>query len=213
MTGSRVRPERNETTLYLLRHGESTANVGDVFAAQRLDADLAESGVRQASAWAERLKDFPISVVYASSLRRARRTAEIVCRSLGVEPIFTSALMEVDVGDLEGKSYTDPPNRREYEGVLSLWEQGDHQESFRGGEALCDAEARLRGLLAEIERHGSGHILLAGHCLLFMAFIWLFCGNHGPTLESGHMGRGHLSILRGRGERFHIEEFSVAPPA
>lgn len=203
----------SDLTLYLLRHGESTANVDNVFASHRIDAPLSPDGIRQAQNLAGWLRRFPISAVYASSLLRARQTAEIVCEPLNLEPVLTDALAEIDVGDLEGKSQDDPEYRLAFDSVLNLWERGFAQDGFSGGETLADAENRLRKFLHRLASGNSNHILIVGHCLLFMALIWIFCENHGPTLESGHMGRGRLSILRSAKEKFRLEEFDLSLPA
>ncbi|UCD56106.1 MAG: histidine phosphatase family protein [Candidatus Hydrogenedentota bacterium] len=201
-----------DITLYLLRHGESTANVDNVFASHRIDAPLSLDGIRQAQELAKWLTDFPIAGIYASPLLRARQTGEIVSEPLNLEPVITDSLVEIDVGDLEGKAQDHPEHRAAFNRVLSLWENGCYREGFVGGETLLDAEKRLRKLLDKIANDGPNHVLLVGHCLLFMALIWLFCENHGPTVESGHMRRGHVSILYKAGERFRLEKFDIAPP-
>ena len=135
-----------DITLYLLRHGESTANLNDIFASHRVDAALAESGIRQARRWAGELKRFPISGIYSSPLLRAKQTAEIACQPLNVEPVFTDALAEIDVGDLEGQPHTDPRNMAAFRRVLSLWANGSYGEGFSGGETFLDVEKRLQDL-------------------------------------------------------------------
>jgi broad specificity phosphatase PhoE len=157
------------------------------------------------------LKSFPISIVYASPLLRARRTAEIVCAELGLTPIYTNLLVEVDVGELEGKSEADPKSKAAFGHVEKLWEEGSQHKGFPGGETLLDTEDRIRKLLSKVDNSDSTHILLVGHCLLFMALIWLFCENHGPALESGHMGRARLSILRKMSDKLRLEKFDLTP--
>ena len=200
-----------DLTLFLARHGESMANAEGIFASHRIDAPLSPNGMRQAQDLARWLKGTRISAVYASPLVRARQTAEIACAQFDIEPVFTDLLREIDVGDLEGTPEDDPEYRGAFDHVLNLWERGFHSEGFSGGETLLDAGKRLDKLLDRIEREGSDHVLLVGHCLLFMAFIWLHCENHGPTLESGHMGRGHLTILSKTRNGFRLENFDLAP--
>ena len=184
----------------------------NVYASIRIDAPLSLEGIRQAREVAKWLKRFPISAIYSSPLNRARQTAEIVCAELNLTPVFTDLLVEVDVGELEGKSQTDPKMTAAFEHVMKLWEDGFQQEGFEGGETLLGVKNRLGKLLDRVDNGDSGHVLLVGHCLLYMAFIWLFCENHGPTLESGHMGRARLSILRKTSENFRLEKFDLAPP-
>jgi broad specificity phosphatase PhoE len=205
--------QMTDLTLYLLRHGESVANVGRVFAARKVDPPLSDVGVRQAKMQAESLKAFEFSAMYASTLLRARQTAEIVSKCCGLKPIFSSALQEVDVGILDGEDQNDPHNWSAYEGVVKKWERGLTHVGFPGGESLNDVGDRFRSFLNGLESEQQKPILIVGHCLLFMAVIWLFCENHGSMFEDGHMGRGHLSVISGSGDRFSILKFNIPPDA
>ena len=62
-------------TIWLLRHGQTTANAQHVIQGPRIDAPLSDLGVRQAASLGEALADRPIEAVYSSPLVRARSTA------------------------------------------------------------------------------------------------------------------------------------------
>ena len=200
-----------DTTLYLLRHGESLANVDRIFASRGVNPPLSDAGIQQAEMQARSLKSVEFSSMYASPLVRARQTAEIVAQQCKLEPILSAALYEVDVGILEGRSQNDSQNIESYEGVVKNWEQGLADTGFQGGETLDDIEARFREFLVGLDSRAQGPVLVVGHCLLFMAAIWLFCGNHGPRFEDGHMGRAHLSVISGNGDSFRVLKFDVPP--
>ena len=70
--------------LYLIRHGEAYSNVENVIGGMNGDLGLTERGFRQAQALAERLRGGEIKpdVLYASTLPRARQTAEYVAEAL-----------------------------------------------------------------------------------------------------------------------------------
>ena len=73
------------TTLLIARHGETEWNREERYQGHA-DPPLNETGRAQAEQLAERLAGEPIDAVYASNLRRASETAEIVehasaCRS------------------------------------------------------------------------------------------------------------------------------------
>ena len=87
---------------YYVRHGETEANVRRVVCGS-LDVDLTPSGVTQAHAAARALAGEPITRVYSSPLRRARRTAEAIACVLGVEISIVPELAERSRGTLEGK--------------------------------------------------------------------------------------------------------------
>jgi len=201
----------NPLTLYLLRHGESTANVGQVFAARKIDPPLSGMGVEQISRQADSLKRVRFDAVYTSPLLRARQSVEIIARELGLEFEETSHLLEVDVGMLDGQSETDPHNWAIYEKTIKTWEMGLDENGFPGGESLINIRDRFVELMSEIEQRRIERVLLVGHCLLYMAVIWLFCENRGTTLEDGHMGRGHLSIVTRRDEKYRLHRFNLPP--
>jgi len=211
-------------TLYLLRHGESVANVERVFAAKKIDPPLSDTGIQQITMQAKSLKNlslnshFEFSALYASPLLRARHTANIVGQCCGLEPIFSDDLMEINVGILDGEDQEDAVKWAMYEGVIEKWNQGLYNVSFQAGESLNDVGTRFSRFLQELEDkqsessgEGNENILVVGHCLLFMAVIWLFCENHGHTLEDGHMGRGHLSIISKSNDRFRLLKFNISP--
>ena len=198
-------------TLYLLRHGESMANVGRVFAAKKIDPPLSDIGIQQATMQAETLKVIEFEAIYSSTLLRARQTAEIVSQRCRLEPIFSDALQEVDVGILDGESQEDPIKWAAYEGVIKKWEKGFASVGFPGGETLNDIGNRFRGFLDGLESKGQNRILVVGHCLLFTAVIWLFCESHGPRFEDDYMGRGHLSIISRTDDKFRLLKFNISP--
>ena len=93
------------TDLYLVRHGETDWN-----RARRIqgltDIPLNDTGREQARLTGTLLTRRPITRVVASPLSRARETAEIIARELGLpEPELRDALVERNYGDAEGLSF------------------------------------------------------------------------------------------------------------
>src|SRR5713101_1269380 len=88
------------TQLILIRHGTTEANVRVPYILQgnRSDLSLNDNGRRQAEQVAAFLASFPVQRVYASPLKRACETAELIAErhSLAVQPI--AELSECDVG-------------------------------------------------------------------------------------------------------------------
>ena len=200
-----------DLTLYLLRHGESAANVKRVFASLRIDPPLSDGGIQQAIMQAESLKNIQFSALYSSHLLRARQTAEIVGQRCGLEPMISEALHEVDVGVLDGEDQEDARNWQDFMDVVEKWNHGSPDAGFPGGETLEDVEARLRAFLDGLEHENEKPILVVGHCLLFMAVFWLFCEERRLKFHDGYMGRGHLSVISGNDDNFRILQFNVPP--
>lgn len=88
--------------LFMIRHGESQANVERVYAGH-VDTPLTERGVEQACAIRSILERIPFDRVYSSDLQRALDTQKnglphAVCET-------TPLLREFDVGSLSGQSF------------------------------------------------------------------------------------------------------------
>jgi uncharacterized phosphatase len=93
------------TDLYLVRHGETDWNRQRRIQG-RTDIPLNDTGREQARLTGMLLTRRPIDRVVASPLGRARETAEIIARELGLgEPALRDALVERDYGAAEGLSY------------------------------------------------------------------------------------------------------------
>ncbi|KAJ0097342.1 hypothetical protein Patl1_28751 [Pistacia atlantica] len=92
--------------IIVVRHGETAWNV-DGRIQGHLDVLLNEVGREQAVAVADRLaKEFKISVVYSSDLKRALETAQTIAKACGgLEVIEDQDLRERHLGDLQGLVY------------------------------------------------------------------------------------------------------------
>ncbi|MCK5627984.1 histidine phosphatase family protein [Candidatus Bathyarchaeota archaeon] len=90
--------------LYVFRHAETTDNARGIFSGWR-DPKLTEKGLGQAKQIALQLKNAEINYAFTSSLRRAKRTLEIVLQDHPDVPVFVDdRLIERCYGLLQGKS-------------------------------------------------------------------------------------------------------------
>ena len=88
--------------LLVIRHGESEADLLDVHEG-RADFALTERGHRQAEAMANYVaNNYNISKIYASTLTRAKQTAQHLSDKAGIPIIFDENLMEFNNGLLAG---------------------------------------------------------------------------------------------------------------
>lgn len=197
-------------TLYLLRHGESVANVTHTFASRKLDLPLTEFGFEQVKQIASPMKALGFSKIYTSPLIRAQQTAEIVGNTCGLKPIVLEALCEIDVGILDGKCIEEQNRQMIYDDVISKWDKRQNQAGFQDGESLSDVKKRIDNFLSNIDNTDT-KVLVVGHGLFFMAFIWLFCENHGLSYNKGRINRCHYSIIQNNNGRFHVLEHDIAP--
>ncbi|MHB1262170.1 MAG: histidine phosphatase family protein [Thermoplasmatota archaeon] len=160
--------------IYLVRHGQTTANAAQVIQGPRIDAELSELGLRQASSLGDALAKAPLQAVYTSPLTRARQTAEAVVRrhshaaprdasgSLAVQVV--PELYEMDYGRFIGQGYDDI--REEMDQVLDAWRMGFVDQAFPGGESALLAQHRIRPFasrLAEQATAGAGDVAVVAH--------------------------------------------------
>ena len=123
--------------LFLIRHGQTAANLGKYYAGQS-DIPLTEQGCREAEGIRPILEKISFDRVYSSDLSRAVRTQELALP--GVKAEQTPLLREYDVGSLLGKPF----------GSVAAIE-GARDYAAYGGESaqmVCD---RIRKFLGELE--------------------------------------------------------------
>ena len=81
--------------IYVIRHGQTELNSRGVLQG-RSDRPLNETGIAQARAAAERLRDIRFDRVYTSPLVRAVQTAQILAPD--ITPVIDARLIEMDYG-------------------------------------------------------------------------------------------------------------------
>lgn len=139
--------------IYLIRHGQTDQNVAWRIQGQR-DFPLNETGIRQAEAARDALKELGISFdrVYSSPLSRAVRTAEIVTGADGDEAseapeiILDDRLKEMDYGPYEGADLKNLP-----EALKEFFSDFNRNPAPEGVEQLPDLVKRLGGFLEAIK--------------------------------------------------------------
>jgi broad specificity phosphatase PhoE len=146
-------------SLWLARHGETAENAEGRILGRRAPP-LSPAGVAQAERLAGRLRDVGIVAVWTSPLRRARQTAEVVARVLGVEPVVVGELVESDRGDWEGRRVAELAD--ESPDLHAAFIAGEPSFRFPGGESLAEQRARTRSALAAV-RAGPLPALVVAH--------------------------------------------------
>lgn len=150
------------TTLLVIRHGQSVANLEDKFAGFS-DFDLTDLGRKQAEFVASYIKErYKVDAVYASDLLRAYNTALPTARAFGLEINARKALREIYAGRWEAMTYSDI-NKTERDS-FSLW-SNDYLNAFcPEGESVKDVCVRVweetKKIVAE---HEGETIVIASH--------------------------------------------------
>jgi broad specificity phosphatase PhoE len=161
--------------LYLVRHGENVANLTKEFSYRQVDYSLTAKGVLQAQQTAAYFTDKNIHEIYASPLKRAVETADILARVLHVPVVMLEHFREVNVGTLEGQ-----PVKAEhwdlYHRIFADWFAGKGATTFPGGESYDMLWARMRAGLQRVLAYKAGHnMIIVGHGGLFTATLQDMC--------------------------------------
>ena len=169
-------------TIYLVRHGENPANLTNEFSHKLVDYSLTAKGIKQAQLTAAYFKDKHIHEVYASPLKRAKETAEIIAKKFGLPVGVQEQFREVNVGDLERL----PPSKENWgwhDRILQAWIAGKHETRFPGGEDYTELLARMRSGLQEITRDKTDrNIVVVCHTGIFTSTIRAICPKMDPEL-------------------------------
>ena len=91
-----------ETTIFLVRHGETVDNARQIMQGQ-MPGELNQQGREQARQVAERLAVEQVDAVVSSDLRRAVQTAEVIAGRHGLDVVTTPLLRERDWGGFTGR--------------------------------------------------------------------------------------------------------------
>jgi broad specificity phosphatase PhoE len=179
--------------VYLVRHGQSVANVQRVFSNLKVDLPLSELGVTQATHTAEHLKSVHVDEMYSSPMIRAIQTAEIFSTAIGVDFDVVEEFREVQVGDLEDHPPTDAAWAL-HDRVIGGWWQGKPESAFPNGDDYHTLSGRAKRALMRILDGKSGRsILVVAHGTIFMALVHAVCPEIGaPELFRG--GNSNCSI-------------------
>jgi probable phosphoglycerate mutase len=197
--------------LYCIRHGESIYNAEGRIQG-RLDVPLSDLGRRQSEAAAGVLRGKPVDALYASTLRRAMETAEIVSKALGVTIRPVPRLMEIDVGVFQGQMQSELARR--FPEALAQWTSGDPEYAIPGGESRRQLAERGREAFEAVRRAGHREAVIVAHGGIIVATIKLLRGiplaDPPLSLENGSITTTPLEWRRplGRG----CPEPNRAPP-
>jgi broad specificity phosphatase PhoE/ribonuclease HI len=143
------------STLVLVRHGVTTFTIENRFSGSG-DPPLIEAGRTQARTTGKRLAARGgIDRVVSSTLSRARETAQLIAKALGLEVELDDDLREVDFGAWEGLTYPVVADRWPRE--LALW-QADPAISPPDGESYEALRHRVTAAQQRIVNRHRGDI-------------------------------------------------------
>lgn len=163
------------TTLLLVRHGQSEANLKDVFIGHT-DANMTELGVQQARKTAQYIaQHYNVDYVYTSDLKRAYFTGLEIAQECGLNIILDKRLREIDAGEWENISFQELD--RKYSVDYKRWKTDIGLSCCTGGESVKALSERILGGLIDIaKRHDGKNVVIATHATAIRAMQCVFAG-------------------------------------
>lgn len=155
--------------VYLARHGQTDYNLEGRFQGH-LPVPLNDVGRAQAGELAERAAAHGFAVLWCSPLLRARETADIVARRIGLEPREDERLVETDAGEWTDRSFAEVQARSPEQFAAFL--AADPAFAFPGGESLAAQQVRVAEALADIERGPEPSLVVCHGLVIRAALSW-----------------------------------------
>lgn len=169
--------------LLLIRHGQTSSNIGHKLDTAEPGADLSELGRRQAAAIPQALAGENIGAIYASTLVRSQQTAAPLAAALGLDVQIRPGIREIAAGELEMRS--DEESIQRYVDVVFGW-PGDLESRVPGGESGTEVLARYDDAVAEAARSGVDTVAFVSHGAVIRVWVGIRSSNVDPAYTMEH---------------------------
>lgn len=149
------------TQVLLIRHGETPWNANGKFQGCT-DISLSKEGILQAHYVKERLRgDF--DCIYASPLKRALKTAEIITEDIEMTPIISKEIREINFGEWEGLTLNEI--EAGYNKEFKIWRNDEINANIVGGDlSIKKASERARNEILRVVKGNTGkRIIIVAH--------------------------------------------------
>ncbi|WP_026818231.1 histidine phosphatase family protein [Arthrobacter castelli] len=187
--------------LILVRHGQTSSNVGGFLDTERPGADLTGLGREQAAKLIDVLGREPIEAIYASTLVRTQQTAAPLAELFGLQTQVRDGLREISAGELEMLS--DEASIRTYLETIFAWGAGKLEVRMPGGETGTEVFDRYDEVIAEAAGSGAGTAVVVSHGAVIRSWAagrvdnittdyagWRPLNNTGAVILEGDPGTG-----------------------
>ncbi|AOF18736.1 TPA: adenosylcobalamin/alpha-ribazole phosphatase [Yersinia enterocolitica] len=185
--------------LFLVRHGQTEANLRGVFCGLT-DLALTPLGVEQAGDVASWLADVAFADGVSSQLLRARHTADIVLAGHPLNADINDQLNEMNFGEWEMRHHHDL--QREDPDAWAAWVTDWQQASPTGGESFIQFSDRVESVVQSLlstnshqtNRHDNNQLLVAHQGILSLMLARLLA-MPAAAMWHFHFEQGAYSVL------------------
>jgi alpha-ribazole phosphatase/probable phosphoglycerate mutase len=157
------------TTVYLIRHGE-TVDADSRRYKGHIDVPLSGNGIKQLERLSEYLTQITnyrsqitdIKAVYSSGLDRALKSAEIIAKPFGLNPIVIDDLKERSFGVWEGMTFDEIKDK--WPDAFNAWAENPLKFSPMEGENTLEVKERaMKAFNSIINKHKDEEIAIVSH--------------------------------------------------
>jgi len=200
MSSKKIERDAAQTTLLLVRHGQTEWNASGRFLG-RTDVPLDDTGRAQAARLAKALEG-RFDAVYTSPAARARETA----RAITPDAVPVEGLQELNQGELEGLSFDEALPR--FAEFFAAWARDPAVARVPGGETLAACQARVLSAVLEIARthHPGGVVVVVAHQLAIASALCAIRGSSLVAWRENRLPNCGASALKFDGQRLNIDE-------
>lgn len=165
----------SSTLVLLVRHGQ-TPTTGKLLPGRAPGLHLADAGIKQAEAVAERIAGLKkVDAIYASPLERARETAAPIARTLGLRTKIDKGLLECEFGDWTGAELSKLMKLPEWSTV----QRAPSTFRFPNGESFTEMQNRMVSTLDDLRKaHPGGIVICVSHADPIKAAVAHAMGTH-----------------------------------
>ena len=195
----------NYCTIYLVRHGESVANVSNIIGG---NTSLTENGKSQAVVLGEKFRNINFSAVFSSNLLRARETAQFIMQGREFELKVHEGLRERSFGSIDKDK--DEEYKHLFQALKDMsdedfweWKIVDDMESAQ------EAFGRFSKALSEIAKTYLGKkVLIVSHGTVIRSLLVHLGYGTFRELPTNSVTNTAYVILETDGENFEIKDTS-----
>ena len=145
--------------VYLLRHGQSEANVRGILAGPDNSVNLSDKGVRESRIVSKHLQKIEFTQIYTSPISRCIQTINsFISAKPQIPLLIEDRLQEMNYGDWNGKELKALSKKREWKSIQNQ----PSKFKFPQGESFLQLRKRVQSFLTEIERV-PGPVLVVSH--------------------------------------------------
>ncbi len=166
------------TKMMIVRHCQAQGNLERFFQG-RIDTDITPLGAKQIEQTALLLKDEPIDIIYCSSKKRARKTAEGINKYHNKEIVTDDGIVEINAGKWEGVPLLQVEEM--YPEQFYNWKNDPAAFHAPEGESMSEVYDRVSKAIMNIVRNNVGKtICVVSHGCAIMNIM---CFLHGLPVE------------------------------